>query len=1083
MNKRILSWNIKSGIYAYIFKPDGVSHISAKISENDSRWPTFINSVNTEKEYENSFTSMKKEVAEKYGITISGEYTNYWNYGGEDVNVVLLYGGGDGSGSGSGGENNGGYGPDDNFVDDVYAEIEEKINQKLNEARQEIMESNERVKEHIATQARETLSKAQETLSEAQTELNEIREDLTNKLSGATEALNKAADLFELGEGYVTPDAINEVFTSVSEYSGWVSTYSGFVVDFKTDYDIATERMGTLGTSEDATDGLFSKFATSLNAFSGTVSTVESTMNASQGLIQDIATWYNTNESAVTNAMRFINASGGQIVDSIEFINGEGLTTKVAEELNAMSGLILTTAKAESENGLASVKAEINALSASMINEIVYRDPSSAITSVRNNLEALSGTLKTCITKTNSAMSLTMDLRETWDTISGKVSTVSNMVAKTDENGNILYYAKINDEKVLVYKDPQTLKWKTVNGDYEVAEKDVFVEYSEILGSYIQQEVSGITLSVVGSSSMTAAIRLAVTEDAATIKMIADEVVIDATMIANAISANSANIGGIYLGKGVVECAKKQDGKPLFKLNGDDGTLSAQKADIEGNIRATGGKIGGFEISANTMYVKDKNIATRNVALLNGSDEYADEECGKVVLAAGIIPPTTFYKHELVNIIYGPSTCEEKIETISKHIYKEIYTMELPTYPEYGYGSELDYFVKHPKTGKMIWHGTVMFESINVNDDGSHEYGYEFCEGYDIEIFETETGDRRKECLIDSNYRFIWRRTNETIESMMSEKFANTIITEDGTIKTNTLTAEDGFFGGEINSNGVFYGKLKDVNGTFRDGELIDCAWKQGEITLLDNDTFEAWGYNNPYLTINKENIEANNTNKYYTITPYSWYRQNSNGTNAGIEFTGSTTMAQVYFNSGATITIPTISYKWSRYIPTNRNANQSHIWVKLEYSGAKIKTNTNNAYKDNNTETIVIPYQSDEGGSQGTIHGLTLEATGNGWVKLKCSYNIHLPTYSWLGADKAAGSFNITGGQITVKYPENPKGMFIGRNGFKVVTSSGFKLNCYGSNLSLMDKVDANGITITTNGIIFKINGEEKKITNISDI
>ena len=1067
MNKRILSWNIKSGIYAYIFKPDGVSHISAKISENDSRWPTFINSVNTEKEYENSFTSMKKEVAEKYGITISGEYTNYWNYGGEDVNVVLLYGGGDGSGSGSGGENNGGSGPDDNFVDDVYAEIEEKINQKLNEARQEIMESNERVKEHIATQARETLSKAQETLSEAQTELNEIREDLTNKLSGATEALNKAADLFELGEGYVTPDAINEVFTSVSEYSGWVSTYSGFVVDFKTDYDIATERMGTLGTSEDATDGLFSKFATSLNAFSGTVSTVESTMNASQGLIQDIATWYNTNESAVTNAMRFINASGGQIVDSIEFINGEGLTTKVAEELNAMSGLILTTAKAESENGLASVKAEINALSASMINEIVYRDPSSAITSVGNNLEALSGTLNTWILKTDSAMSLTMDLRETWDTISGKVSTVSNMVAKTDENGSILYYAKINDEKVLVYKDPQTLKWKTINGDYEVAEKDVFVEYSEILGSYIQQEVSGITLSVVGSSSMTAAIRLAVTEDAATIKMIADEVVIDATMTANAISANSANIGGIYLGKGVVECAKKLNNKPFFKLDGNDGTLYAQSAEINGTINATGGKIGGFEIDDNTMYVKERNLGT-NIAFLNGSNEYQTTENGRAIIASGVLPPTTYYKYVVFALYNGGDFQYDDVETLQ---YQEVYSPTHPSYPD-PIDTVLDLY--EYKNGRMeLILGYFFFYRRHYVGD---------VELPNIPIIETEGEERIQEYITDK-YNHAWRSALdengnfETIEYTDPTKFANTVIYEDGTLFTSSLTAGDGYFGGEIYSNGTFKGELSNAKGSLNNVTITNGAWNSGDITLTKNDNLTCERDNQEYFIVNGNSITSEPTTCYYNMSTASWYRQNSNGNNNGMWYGNGDklTIATFSFKSGATITIPKITLNWNRYIPTARTGNTSSVAIHYIITNGSISSYSKQFNFPTQTNGSYV--------SSPEFPSVTFNGKNNGSCTIYITYNVHLPTYYWLGADKASASFSTTTALITVKYDKVQQGTYIGNNGFKSITSSKYKLYCFGNTLGLYSGNDKYGIKITNNDITFTLSGQSKTFKTINDI
>jgi hypothetical protein len=58
-------------------------------------------------------------------------------------------------------------------------------------------------------------------------------------------------------------------------------------------------------------------------------------------------------------------------------------------------------------------------------------------------------------------------------------------------------------------------------------------------------------------------------------------------MIAGAISANTANIGGIHMGMGQVWSeAKNGNGTPKFRLDGVNGTLYASDADISGTIHA-----------------------------------------------------------------------------------------------------------------------------------------------------------------------------------------------------------------------------------------------------------------------------------------------------------------------------------------------------------------------------------------------------------------------------------------------------------------------------------------------------------------
>ena len=549
MNK-ILSWKINNTSYGYIFPTNG-SYISNAISEDSPLWVNIIGEISTWSldTYKNNFNKMAAEVKNKFGVTIPWK-DEYWDLGVGGsvggVNIVML--------SGKGGD--GGYSDGVEIGPEVYEEFNKMIDAELQKAREAIEKKNAEVKAFVEAKVTETISAAKQTIAETKAEIDETRDELEGKLEGATEALDKAAALFELGEGGIDGEAIKDVMNSVSAHTTWLNTYSGTVADFQTDYDIATQRLGEMTVASSVTDGLFSQFATSMNVMSGTVGSVERTMNAAYGEIRDAAEWIDTNKDSVANVSRFISASAALIEDKIKYIDNE-LTSVIERTVDGKNATIRDEIKAETASGLTNVRNEMNALSGSILQELTHYAPDSAITSMGERMDAMDTTMSTWMTKTDSAMSMTHDLREEWSIESGKISTVTNLLASTDPNGDIQYWVSGDTgEEIRVYKIDDGV-WNDDGGNV-YPDSRVYVHYSETLGSYINQEVSSITLSVMGTDNMTAAIRLAVEEDAekggeAIISLVADKVVIDADIIAKAISAKTANIGGIMIGNGIVE--------------------------------------------------------------------------------------------------------------------------------------------------------------------------------------------------------------------------------------------------------------------------------------------------------------------------------------------------------------------------------------------------------------------------------------------------------------------------------------------------------------------------------------------------
>lgn len=600
---RILSWKINSDNYAYLFKVPGTnSHISERIPTDSSVWSNSdVLSCYTcgKDEYKSRFDSMSSEVSSKFNVTLTYKEDYYSENKSGGGTIVLLTGADGIAGDKTIGSTD--IGPE------VYEEFNNMIDQRLAAKTAEILQQNEVVKEFITSETQKTIAEAKQTLEETKTTLNEVRGDLEERLSGATEALNKAAALFEMGDGNIDPKDIQDALTSVKEYDNWMEEYSGSIVSLKSDYDWLEKNMGSIGEAEDVPTGFLSKFATSLNTVENTVGNVERWMSASSGVVGDMASWYGVNSGIVSEVTSVLNAMSGEVRNTVNYINGSGLTEHIERKMSAVEGNIKDSILMSTESAITNVTREMNAFSASIVDTITTMNSDSAITSMGKKMEALEEHMSEWMTKTDSAMSIAYDLRDDWTIENGKLSTVANLTAKRDSNGDIIYWASgapsVSPVRVWRQSDGKWYDTQNSTNGNEYKDAQVYVEWSTEMASYIQQQSSAITLSVMNDSGLTAAIKAGISEDEAFITMVAQTVYIDADVIAKAISAKTANIGGIMIGNGIIECMARKHGKPYFSLDGTDGSLYAQNAHIEGAITATTLKIGSTDIDD---YIDDR---------------------------------------------------------------------------------------------------------------------------------------------------------------------------------------------------------------------------------------------------------------------------------------------------------------------------------------------------------------------------------------------------------------------------------------------------------------------------------------------
>jgi hypothetical protein len=779
---RVLSWKIASGVYAYIFKPDGKSYISNRISENSPIWKDTINTISewNETEYKANFDLMKKEVSEKYGISLTYK-PEYWEYSSGNENLttnILVLAGKDGSGGGYG---SGG----DGIIGDGlgYEELADYINGKINAVKKDIEEQNEKVKDYIHDEVVDTIGDAKADIEQTKKDLDEIRTEFTEDLKGAKEALDKATELF--GDGEINSEKIQSVFSTVDEHKEWFDEYSGNVASLVFDYDEVLQEMGGISVASAASKGLFSMFAESLNAISGTVGDVERTMDASKGKIEDIATWYDTSAATVTEASRLILASAAIISDTVKYMEESGITAEVQRQINGATASIIDTVKSETTSGITYIEQTLNGLSGIVATELTNLEATtSAITSIGNRFNATDATISEWMTKTDSAMSITNDLREHWSIESGKLSTVANLTAETDANGNIIYYVSgTTGDETVVYKTDDG-KW--TDGTHIYAESQVYVHFSKTIASYIQQQTSSVTISVM-NDNITAAIKVAIKEDAdgekAIINMVADEVVITGEMIADAIKANQANIGGIWMGQGIIESqAQSANGNPMFRLDGNNGTLYAQNAIIDGEIRATSLTLGPIYGNMDIANFVDGKVDDSKDELETHMQGYLN----------GIVSSPNF-KNDILSGYVTEATVDEWIKELDSKIPEGLSWEAISAISKQMIGAEIS-ISEEPQRDE---YGRVIY-TANI---GGVPYKWTTVEGDNFLLLEhTYSADGKSESFLVS--------------------------------KDGLLTAKNAWVQGKIYaSEGYFQGEVQAEKGTFRGSVSADSGYFCGSVS------------------------------------------------------------------------------------------------------------------------------------------------------------------------------------------------------------------------------------------------------------
>lgn len=487
---------------------------------------------------------------------------------------------------------------DDEAFDEFRDEFErykEEVSGRIETIRNEIEDATENA-----------VGDALDQLQQTQQELADLSNRLNEAAGNAQDALDLARTLSGITGSGISVDDIEEVLRLNDEFRDWMDDFSGKVSTLYTKYDELEQEVGAAGIGIDALDGRISVIGENLSILSGTVGNVKTEWDASKGSITSLTTWYNESagtyaeliskmdaiDARIENKVAYYIQSGGGVNYLSEYVDG-----KLAEfgRTIEVSGVDLTH-----------IEEKINGLSASVTTTISrYGGLSGELVTISDRMDGLDGEVSKSLTVAESAMTSAIDMRDVWNRESGMIRTVTDLVIKTDDQGDPIYWyidpeledASDKSQWVRVYyqgDDPTTgLPFYTTNKDGSGTRYDehVFPDYLSGMISFIKQNYDQIELNVT-SGDVISLLRLEVTEGGSVIYMTADRVMIDADVIANSLTAKSANIGGVHIGAGMISA---KTGSDKWALRGD-GVLEATGAQINGDITANSLTLGSQSI-------------------------------------------------------------------------------------------------------------------------------------------------------------------------------------------------------------------------------------------------------------------------------------------------------------------------------------------------------------------------------------------------------------------------------------------------------------------------------------------------------
>ena len=309
---------------------------------------------------------------------------------------------------------------------------------------------------------------------------------------------------------------------------------------------------------------------------------------------------------------------------------------------------------------------------------------------------------------------------------------------------------------------------------------------------------------------------------------------------------------------------------------------------------------------------------------------------------------------------------------------------------------------------------------------------------------------------------------------------AKTKIYSDGSIVTDNLHAEQGFFGGTIKATGEFSGRLKECSGSIVDSRITNATINDSVINIKNYNTFTASrsnekGNNETIFAITpKKNLDKEKTPVTYWWNKYSTYKQNRS--KKDVLFKSNAKGESIFkfeVNKGDTVVIPAMYISAIVYQPrkkdiTNKTKPKVGLFVKTPDGYTNIANGVLLTKDDKSAK-----YNKHQYTYGFTTTAKTITVTKGGTCEILFGYDVTLANKQCLDYAACTFSVDVKKGTknsercITVTPPTGDKNiMKIGANGIQIITGFGHKITTTDGYIKMLSANAKYGLQIDDTGV-----------------
>lgn len=285
-NTRVFSWKITDDKYGYLFIPNksGNGLITDRITEDDKlrRIADEVSSWGLA-EYEEKFNELNSLIRSKYGVSIPGNASDYYDSG-YTRNYIIL-----------GGKDGNSRQIDEKELNNfIVQNVEKVINDGIKKAQLEFKAEVNNVKDATIGKFDEKVRQVNENITTVKNEIESKNTILSNKLEAASSHIEQAAQLFDFGTCGVTKEHLSTSINKANAAAVEIERTNNRVTEMNTSIQNATTAVATLNERatqmSDSMATLNTRLNTEINRINNEMSVMGGSISRIEAEIAESAT-------------------------------------------------------------------------------------------------------------------------------------------------------------------------------------------------------------------------------------------------------------------------------------------------------------------------------------------------------------------------------------------------------------------------------------------------------------------------------------------------------------------------------------------------------------------------------------------------------------------------------------------------------------------------------------------------------------------------------------------------------------------------------------------------------------------------